>query len=1364
MVKDPAIQAHQEWIGYVQPVGLVVSIPALLQANAYLNRHFGPIHSQFLHALPSDGNGEPVPEIQDFPVFARALFGWVTEDLYGAPGASAVPDTLEAPLPEYNETLRPTYALHEFQPKDADHEWILLIGQLPTGTDFDTVAETDAHRWQATPQARFERLLRETRVPAGLLVNGREIRLVYAPKGEASGYMTFKLSEMVQVAGRPILAALVMLLSSERLYSVAENQRLPAILENSRKYQNLVSTQLAGQVLEALYELLRGFQAADDQTRGELLREVLERDPNHVYAGLLTTLLRLVFILFAEDRGLLSTDSVYANYYSVTGLYERLRVDAGRYPDTMDQRYGAWAQLLALFRLIYQGGSHGNMRIPTREGYLFDPDRYLFLEGRHEPSDDPAIPRVSDGVLFRVLSKLLVLDGERLSYRTLAVEQIGSVYEAIMGFELHVAAGPSIAIKPAKRNGAPATINLEEILNIPSDKRLKWLADNTDQKLTGQVADAFKSATTIDDLLAALEKKIAHDVTPNVAPKGAMIFQPSGERRRSGSHYTPSTLTGPIVEAALRPVMKQLGDNPTPDQILKLKVCDPAMGSAAFLVEACRQLGDVLVKAWHFHNQVPAIPRDEDEVLHARRQIAQRCLYGADKNPLAADLAKLSLWLATLAKDHPFTFLNHSLRSGDSLVGLTRKQIAAFHWLPDKQQSFLEEQIRKKIDRVSEVRQRILAAADDTPYSVLQARLDEADAALTWIRLAGDAAIAAFFSADKAKEREKERISLRDQLEIALKNPLKVELVKPIEDAVSTLRKGPKGVSPFHWEIEFPEVFNIDAKGNVTGGFDVIVGNPPFAGKNTLIKGHAEGYLDWLKQIHEESHGNSDLVAHFFRRSFSLLRPSGCFGLIATNTIGQGDTRSTGLRWICTHGGTIYQARRRLKWPGQAAVIVSVVHVCKGGTSGPFVLDTRQVAVISAYLFHSGGHENPIRLKANAGKSFQGSIVLGMGFTFDDTDRGGVATPIAEMDRLLAMDPRNKERIFPYIGGEEVSNSPSQAFHRYVINFENFPLRRADLGALWKDGDGNLRKEWLHDGVVPLDYPGPVASDWPSLLQIVEEKIRGHRASHSTAPWWQFERAREDLYSAIRPLASVLAINCGATPHMSFAFINARQVFANTLVVIADDRAEAFTILQSRVHEVWTRREASSMKDDLRYAKDDCFETFPFPCDFERITALKQAGRSYYDFRARLMQRERKGLTGIYNYFHDAECDYPEISNLRRLHDAMDSAVLDAYGWTDIQPKCEFLLDYEEEEDEEENGSRRRKMPWRYRWPDEIRDEVLARLLDLNHQRALEEGQGDPPVSPSGKPAGAKQKKKSRKRKVRSTDSEIINAELFSSE
>jgi hypothetical protein len=1319
MAKDPATFAHQEWLGYVQPAGLVVSIPALLDARAFLNRNFAPDHRRFLDALPANRDGEPVSEIPDFPGFARAVFGWGAEDLWGAVGAPALPTSIEAPLPEYGETLRPTYALREFEPKEGVSEWILLIQDVPAGADFDAAATIDSHHWQASPQARFERLLRETRVPTGLLVNGRQIRLVYAPRGEASGHITFNLSDMVQVAGRPIFAALHMLLCSERLYSVAENERLPAILANSRKYQNVVSTQLAGQVLEALYELLRGFQAADDQTHGELLRAVLKDDPNHVYAGLLTTLLRLVFVLYAEDRGLLSTDPVYSNFYSVTGLYERLRTDAGRYPDTMYQRYGAWAQLLALFRLIYRGGRHGGMRIPAREGYLFDPDRYLFLEGRQTRSDQPAIPRVSDGVLHRVLSKLIVLEGERLSYRTLAVEQIGSVYEAIMGFDLHVAGGPSIAIRPAKKHGAPAALNLEELLQVPGEKRQKSLADTTDQKLSGNAAEALKCAATVEDLLAALERKIARNVTPNVVPKGAMIFQPSNERRRSGSHYTPSTLTGPIVDAALRPVLRQIGENPTPEQILNLKVCDPAMGSGAFLVEACRQLGEDLIKAWHTHNQVPVLPPDEDELLLAMRQIAQRCLYGVDKNPLAADLAKLSLWLATLAKDHPFTFLDHSLRAGDSLAGLTRRQIAAFHWLPAEQQTFLEQEIRRRIDRVSDARRRILSAADDTPYATLQQKLDVAEQELYWLRLAGDAVLAAFFSAETPKPREEARKQLRQQMEAALKNLGKLELAEPIENAVAVLRRGPKGVMPFHWELEFPEVFTVATKGNVEGGFNAIVGNPPFAGKNTMLAAHADAYPDWLKALHEQSHGNSDLVGHFFRRAFTLLNSYGRFGLIATNTIGQGDTRATGLRWICTHGGTIYQARKRLKWPGQAAVVVSVVHVCKGELAGPFLLNNRKVPIITAYLFHAGGHEDPAHLQANDGKSFIGSYVLGMGFTFDDTDKKGVATPLAEMGYLIAKDPRNQQVIFPFMSGEELNDSPTYQASRFVINFEEWPLRRVDSGQKWSTATEETREQWRRSGIVPIDYPDPVAADFPDVLLIVESKVKGSRASHSTAPWWQFERPRVELYRVIKNMPRFL-VTALYGPHLSFAFLPPPVVFAHKVCVMPFSEYDIFAILQSRIHELWGRFFSATLKDDLAYAPSDCFGTFPFPARWTQN--LNQIGGEYYEFRARLMRREVKGLTATYNLFHDPGCECPDIPRLRELHDAIDRAVLDAYGWADIQPRCEFIREFDDEEDEDENGRPRRKKH-RYRWPDEVRDDVLARLLDLNRQRALEEGQ-----------------------------------------
>ncbi len=1319
MAKDPELRAHQEWIGYVQPVGLLVSAPALTAAQAYVNRNIVPEHSRFLAHVKETQVGEDddaVPAALNLPALLEDVFGWRSSDLVGASGTEALPAELEVALPEYGETLKPTYAVRGVEPREGQSPWLMLIQVLPAGTALDEAAAEHDRRWQASPQARFERLLRETGVSTGLLSNGTHLRLVYAPRGESSGHATFDVAHMREVAGRPIFAALQLLLCEERLFSLREAQRLPAILAESRKYQNLVSTRLAGQVLAALYELLRGFQAADEARHGDLLRDVLRDDPNEVYAGLMTVLLRLIFVLYAEDRGLLSTDPVFVSHYSAKGLFERLRSDAGRFPDTMDQRYGAWAQLLALFRLVHDGGSHGSLRLPPRHGYLFNPDRYPFLEGR--PWGEARVmgaridpPRISDGVVHRVLENLLILDGERLSYRTLDVEQIGSVYETMMGFDLEVARGRSIAVKPTKPHGAPATVDLDQLLEVRSADRQKWLREHTGQSLTGEGLEALKSSRTPEDLVAALGRKVAQEATPAIVPPGTLVLQPSDERRRSGSHYTPRSLTEPIVRTTLRPVLEALGEKPTPEAILALKVCDPAMGSGAFLVEACRQLAEKLVQSWHAHGRLPKIPPDEDEVLFAQRQIAQRCLYGVDKNPMAVDLAKLSLWLATLAKDHPFTFLDHVLRAGDSLVGLTRDQIATFQWGRVTEGELMRHVLDAHVKKAAGIRAEIQSAGEEARETELRLKLREADESLDAVRLVGDLAVGAFFLGKTAREREAKRgeLYVKAQNWLTRGDPA---LYNELHGLVEELRAWERPVVPFHWDVEFPEVF-----GRENAGFDAVVGNPPFAGKNTTLDSNAEGFLDWLKELHEESHGNSDLVAHFYRRAFNVIRKGGAFGLIATNTIGQGDTRETGLRWICTHGGTIYSARKRLKWPGQAAVVVSLVHVRKGDMAGPFSLDGRDVPSITAYLFHAGGHESPAVLHANAGKSFQGSIVLGMGFTFDDTDDKGVASPIAEMHRLIQKDPRNAERIFPYIGGEEINTSPTHAHHRHVINF------------------GEMAEE--------------EARRWPELMGILERKVKPQRILDNREVrkryWWRFAETTPALFAAIRGLDRVLAI-ARVTQYHAFTFLPTGMVYSEQLVVLALQARSAFPALQSRPHEVWARFFGSTLEDRLRYTPSDCFETFPFPEGWETAPALEDAGRAYYDFRAQLMVRNDEGLTKTYNRFHDPEERSPDILKLRDLHAAMDRAVLDAYGWKDLQPTCDFLLDYEDDDDEDASDAeprvRRRKKPWRYRWPDDLRDEVLARLLALNRERAEQERLSGAAVAKTPRSTGRAKKKR----------------------
>ena len=650
---------------------------------------------------------------------------------------------------------------------------------------------------------------------------------------------------------------------------------------------------------------------------------------------------------------------------------------------------------------------------------------------------------------------------------------------------------------------------------------------------------------------------------------------------------------------------------------------------------------------------------------------------------MAVDLAKMSLWLVTLARDHALTFVDHALRHGDSLLGLSRKQIETFHWDTHiTYDSPFRAKIRADVARAAALRQRIRDAGENVSDLRRRDLWAEAQSELVNVRLFGDLPIVAFFEAEKPKERERKRLEYV--------NAIVRQDIEPFRGRLEALRYADPPLAPFHWEIEFPEVFERERP-----GFDAFVGNPPFSGKNSVIAGNVPGYPDWLQELHDQSHGNADLVAHFFRRAFDLLREGGAFGLIATNTIAQGDARASGLRWICTHGGEIFAARRRVKWVGMAAVVVSVVHIVRGRFEGMKRLDEQEVETITAFLFHRGGHEDPVRLAANAGKSFVGSYVLGMGFTFDNSDTKGVATPIAEMRRLIEKDPRNQEVIFPYIGGEEVNTSPTQAHYRYVIDFRDWSAERA--------------------------------ASYPDCWRIVELKVKPQRQRtdkngefvlRDPLPqrYWHYAEKRPGLYAAIAGLERVLAI-ARISNAFAFTFLPDTMVYNEKVVVFPLSNFAPYCALQGRVHEVWGRFFNTSLKDDMQYTPSDCFETFPFPENWENNLTLEAAGRAHYEFRVALMIRNNEGLTKTHNRFHNPDERDSDILKLRELHEAMDRAVLGAYGWHDIPTECEFLLDYDI--DEEEWGDK--KKPYRYRWPDEVRDEVLARLLELNAERAKEE-------------------------------------------
>lgn len=1318
---------HDTWIGLAQPsAGLVVSIPVLVEKQCAAR--LGPEVQRLLAALCTLGD---IREIVDFDIFLRELFDLQPQDF---DRGDALPQDLELYVPEGRQLLRPTLALRHYgelhdtlqnlpdapdltPAAQAGHGYTALIWDLAAADSRGAGLSLDKPEditgpWHYPPIAKFERLLRQCRVPIGLITNRRELRLVYAPHGESSGWIAFRVGDMLSTGGRPILDAMIMLLHKQRWFGVEEARALPAILFDSRRRQAEVTSALADQVFEALETLLRGFEAAAERDRSTDLRETLAEAPDQVYGGLLTVLLRLVFMLFAEDRGLLPVEhDVYAKNYSVLDLFEQLQADAGAFPDAMSRRFGAWSRLLAAWRAIFAGAAHGDLHMPPREGEFFDPSRYPFLEGYglggssplhfdlHDERAHVRVPSVDDLTIYRVLERLLFLERQRLSYRALDVEQIGSVYEALMGYHVARLPAPAVCLRPQRAKCVWVTAT--EVRAIPKAQRAAFLQDETGLTKAAATKLAEALEKTKDDA-AALEILASARVRgTDVLSGGRLVIQPGSERRRTSSHYTPRTLTEPIVRKTLEPLLAAMGDAPSSASLLNLKICDPAMGSGAFLVAVVRALADQVVAAWTREGDLRRVAdAHEDVVMHARRLVAQRCVYGVDKNPFAVNLAKLSLWLVTLARDLPFTFLDHALRCGDSLVGLSLDQITSFHWEPAAQIELVESELRNTLAEAVALRRKIcdLAETDDAAsHRERSYLLRNADDLVGRLRLVADLAIGAFFSSDKSKEREQERRRRIEQIAIWLKSGDPPPLT--LKQLQAQLRETQR---PFHWMLEFPEIFFKEredpldhSKINNAAFMDAFVGNPPFMGGKRISGEQGDSFANWLEITHH-SNKNADLSAHFFRRADVLLGAHGTIGLIATNTIGQGDTRRAGLQHLLTtRGFVIYDAVCDMPWPeSAAAVTISVIHLARGNPAQhlhkiylhepdadlPNMLSSRATNSINSRLRPALERRDPQKLRANSDLSFQGSVIVGIGF---------ILTP-EERSALVSRDRHNAERIFPYLGGEELNTSPAQTNDRYVINFGQMDLADAE--------------------------------HWPDLIAILRERVkpereRVNRDAHRKY-WWRYGDPRPGLYEAIKPLKRCLAI-ARVTKHTCFAFQPTNQVLAETLGIFASPSDSTFSALQSRLHDFWARLLSSSLEERLRYSVSDCFETFPFPQPDPRtkISPLETIGERVYTARATYMRSTQQGLTKTYNALKDPACTDPAVLALRALHLDLDRAVLAAYGWSgiDVPPYTTP------------------QTPAERRTLEAFEDAVLDRLFALNATRAAEEARQGPPSTSSTK-------------------------------
>lgn len=1225
----------------------------------------------------------------------------------------------------------PDYAL-----KDMDAKPALFIKILPADVKPD--ARDVADDWKDSVIEKMTRLCRAHEVRIGLVTNGEKWVLVNAATGGTlSGTATWYARLWFQEDST--LRAFLALLGYRRFVG-APKKRLPYLLDESLKHLEEVTDTLGKQVMTAVEVLMEGFDRADLDSGRKLLAGV---SPSALYEAALTVMMRLVFLLCAEERGLmLLGEKKYDDVYAVSTLRKKLEEESDKFgPQVLERRYDAWARLLGVFRLVYGGISHPDLLFPAMGGSLFNPEKFPFLEGRQlglSMTDDnpPPLP-IDNRTVLLILESLQVLKQKGgaipLSFRSLDVEQIGYIYEGLLEFTGARADELLLGVKGDKTHQNPE-IALAELESLALDSEEKLFARMKD--LTGRSAIAREYAAEPDITLLPFLPKICHGDKklearilpylnwlrtsewgePVVYHKDSFYVTEGRDRRSSGTHYTPKVLTEMIVKEALEPVVY---DGPakgtpraewklkSPDELLSLKICDPAMGSGAFLVQACRYLGDRVVESWaaaerdgkaiasngtvtDFPPNDPMSEVLEDRLCEARRLVAERCLYGVDINPLAVELAKLSLWLVTISKGRPFGFLDHNLKSGDSLLGvLDIEQLAQFRMKPDPHGnlSLLSGTIRAKVAEALKEREEIreMRMRDITDIHLAETKNAKVETMLSEVRDYADYFIGEVLVAGKPTKKTAARLDAAavegepllggDAFKATI---LKKQTVANLAYDLPAGQTAPR--RPFHWAIEFPEVF-------AQGGFDAIVGNPPFMGGQHITGNFGTAYRDYIvNYLADGAKGSADLVAYFYLRAYSLLRAGGNFGLIACNTIAEGDTRQVGLERMVKTGGTIYSAYPNMPWPGTAGVAISPVFMCRGEWYGKYHLNGSEVEVISPFL-SSQIEWSPKVLAVNANQSFIGSYVLGMGFTMSE----------AEAKELITRNPRNADILFPLVNGEDLYTSPVQSSSRWVINFFDWPIERAQ--------------------------------EYEEAYKIIEEKVKPERERQKRECrkkyWWHYGEKTPNLYHAIGRGSRYEKHPDGwhgdeftpefvlACPHVSKYLaiipVSNRYIYTHNLCIMNWRGWPYFSVLNSFLFEAWARKNSSTLETRLSYTPSDCYETFPFPAKL--LSSLDSLGENLDTLRRQMMVLRNIGLTALYNLFHNPAVKDAELEEMRKLQREIDVAVRDAYGWSDLDLGHGF----------HEVGYLPANDNVRYTISEPARIEILKRLSALNRQRWEEE-------------------------------------------
>lgn len=1202
--------------------------------------------------------------------------------------------------------------------------------------------------WAHSPIDAMVEMLRAAEAPIGVVTDGRWWGLVSAPrpgtptalKQTGDDTPTLPSSGIVDsltwIEEPAVRDAFVHLLDPVRLVAGRAQDRLTALFVESVAAAEEITVSLGVQVRRAVELLVQAFSESAEalaQGASEPLPIREDGSADEVYQAAVTIMMRVVFLLFAQERGLLPASSVFTSAYGLVGVLDDLeRRMRHEDEEALDASWLTWHRLLATSHALYRGASFEDLRLPAYGGSLFDPRRFPFLEATTE-SGTLAVT-VTDRVMLYVLRAVQVArvkgEARRVSFREIDVEQIGYIYEQLLGYTARRADTALVGMIGPAGNEAEIPVDVLDDLaeRHVTDDRIAagiaaWAAEHqpssglpTTKTLGKALTAGDASADTTERLLRAITRDeqvrarlapwigiIRTDLRgrPTVFLPGGLVVEETPSRRNAGAHYTPRVLAEEVVEHALAPLVYRPGPHQTGDrtawrlrtstEITDLKIADIACGSGAFLVAAARYLAKRLVEAWEREGVATASgPQLE---IDATREVVARCLYGADINPMAVEMCKLSLWLVSLDPKLPFSFVDDKLFCGNSLLGLTDlRQVEELHLYPAARpaqysmdltlDNRLVERldVRHVLDRAARLRAQLASKVDNAdPQRSARAKghqLRQLHDDTATLRRVADGVIAAGLplGGKRGKALDEGYENLRQAVEAAYPESGEADstwLDRILEAGLTpTVRTDYERWRPLHWAIEVPDVMD-------RGGFDAVVGNPPFLGGKKISGASGSDVREWLVNVVANgTKGNADLIAYFFLRARSLLNTDGTLGLIATNTVAQGDTREVGLDRMVTDGFVITQAIQSRKWPAASA---NLEYAAVWGTVGRVQDNARLITNgvearrITPFLEAAGRVEGfPKRLAENRGLSHIGCIVLGLGFILNDE----------EAEELISLEVRNAEVIFPYLNGEDLNSRPDCTASRMVIDFADLPQARA------------------------ASYVAPFSR--------IEQLVRPVRAQNPRATyrdrWWQFGEKQMTMRRAIRDLDEILVV-AQTSNTLQPVRVTPHQVFSHKVVVFASSDFSLQSLLCSSFHYLWSRKYSSSLRTDLSYTPSDSFATLSIPT---RTIRMEKAGRVLDADRREVMLRRQLGLTKLYNLVNDPDIQGdPDVDRMREMHVEIDEAVLEAYGWTDVPLN---------------HGFHTYRQMRRWTICPEAGVEILDRLLEENHRRAAAQGEAPPPA------------------------------------